>query len=410
MVQKSFRRFVLPEIVFGIGALGLTGRYAKGFDAARALLVSDPGVEAAGWTAKVAAALIESGVEPLPFLGVSPNPRDHEADAALQLCLEKDCDLVVAVGGGSPMDLAKAVSICATNGGSILAYEGVDRVPLPGLPLICVPTTAGTSADVSQFAIINDTVRRVKIAIVSKKTVPDAALIDPMTTTTMPPALVAATGMDALCHASEAFVSLGASPLTDLPALEAARLVGRNLVAAHRAALADCGPDAMGARMQGCEDVEDCRRDMMLASLLAGEAFSNASLGLVHAMAHALGGLLDAPHGLCNALLLDHVALANAPVADAAYGRLATAIREGRAEAAGSGQPLPVEGSGAQAFAAEIRSLRAELGITQRLSDLGASTADLAGLADFAERDPCMATNPRRIGKAEIAEIYAAAL
>ena len=224
------------------------------------------------------------------------------------------------------MDCAKGISICAENGGSILDYEGVDRVPLPGLPLVCVPTTAGTSADISQFAIVNDMARRVKIAIISKKVVPDAALIDPRTTSTMPPELTAATGMDALCHACEAYVSLGASALTDLPALKAVQLVGANLVASVRAARRET------ARTRR---PEEARSQMMLASYFAGQAFSNASLGLVHAMAHAWGPL-DAPHGLCNAILLDHVALANADAgvaADEAYARLARVLHTGRMDA-----------------------------------------------------------------------------
>ena len=410
MTRDAPRRFVLPEIVFGSGALDLAGRYARGFDARKVLLVTDPGVQAAGWARKVTASLQEAGMAVIPFAGVSPNPRDREVSAGLELCLREDCDLIVAVGGGSPMDCAKGISICAENGGSILDYEGVDRVPLPGLPLVCVPTTAGTSADISQFAIVNDMARRVKIAIISKKVVPDAALIDPRTTSTMPPELTAATGMDALCHACEAYVSLGASALTDLPALKAVQLVGANLVASVRAARRGDGTDPRA---------DEARSQMMLASYFAGQAFSNASLGLVHAMAHALGGLLDAPHGLCNAILLDQVALANADAGiatDEAYGRLAQVLHAGRMQAAerGGGQAAGPgteagnarPGHGAVAFAEEVRNLKAELGLSRRLSDLGVRESDIPSLAVFASRDPCMATNPRAMGADAIAEVY----
>ncbi len=412
MASSSFRRFVLPEILFGRGSLDLAGRYARGFEARRALLVSDPGVAAAGWTARVEQSLREAGLEVETFLGASPNPRDYEVAQGLELCAASDCDLIVAVGGGSPMDCAKAIAICATNGGSILAYEGVDQVPLPGLPLLCLPTTAGTSADISQFAIINDTTRKVKIAIISKKTVPDAALIDPATTATMPSALTAATGLDALCHATEAYVSLGASPLTDLPALEAARLVGRHLVPAYEAARLGCdagpGPEARA----DCADSEDARHGMMLASLLAGQAFSNASLGLCHAMAHSLGGFLDAPHGLCNALLLDQVALCNAKAADARYADLAASLARGRLEARGGlacgddREFRPAPGQGALAFAAIIQELRAELGITSSLASLGVARQDIHRLALFARKDPCLATNPRKLEVADIEAVF----
>ena len=412
MATSSFKRFVLPEILFGRGSLDLAGRYARGFEARRALLVSDPGVAAAGWTDRVAASLREAGLGVEIFLGASPNPRDHEVAQGLELCAASDCDLIVAVGGGSPMDCAKAIAICATNGGSILAYEGVDQVPLPGLPLLCLPTTAGTSADISQFAIINDTSRKVKIAIISKKTVPDAALIDPVTTSTMPSALTAATGLDALCHATEAYVSLGASPLTDLPSLEAARLVGRHLVQAYEAARLACDDGPIRESLPDCADAEDSRHGMMLASLLAGQAFSNASLGLCHAMAHALGGFLDAPHGLCNALLLDQVALCNAPAADARYADLAASLARGRLEArgelaCGDGREFrPAPGEGAAAFAAIIRELRAELGITSTLSSLGVARQDIHRLALFARKDPCLATNPRLVDVSDIEAVF----
>ena len=418
MEKYNYRRFVLPEIIFGAGALGLAGRYARGFDAKRALLVSDPGVAAAGWTKAVQSVLADSGVECLTFLGVSPNPRETEVGRGIEALRDADCDLVVAVGGGSPLDCAKGIAICATNGGSILDYEGVDKVPFPGLPLICIPTTAGTSADISQFAIINDSSRRVKIAIISKKTVPDAALIDHRTTTTMAPELTAATGMDALCHAAEAYVSLGSSALTDLPALEATRLIGRYLPEAFRAAQAGCGPDpelGIDARPD-CEDSEEARRGMMLASLLAGQAFSNASLGIVHAMAHALGGLLDAPHGLCNAILLDRAALANADSADLRYAKLAAALSRGREEAEGGRSEEPERGKrleagqGARAFAEEVRRLRELLGLATRLSDLGVSAADIPRLAQFAVRDPCLATNPKKLGVDDIRRVYEQAL
>merc|ERR1711916_201355 len=198
------------------------------------------------------------------------------------------------------------MGIVVSNQKHILEFEGVDKVEIPAPPLLCIPTTAGTSADVSQFCIITDTKRLVKIAIVSKMTIPDLALIDPETTLSMPLTLTVETGLDALTHAIEAFVSNAHSPMTDVNSLEAIRLIIDNLPKIH-------------------ENPEDMkyRENMMLGSLYAGLAFSNASLGAVHAMAHSLGGLKDLPHGLCNTILLDKVINYNFDSASDRYRKIA---------------------------------------------------------------------------------------
>jgi len=286
----NLRKFLVPEVVYGLGALDLVGRHAENFGATKVLVVTDPGVQEAGWVSRVEKSLLKADIPYMIFSDVTPNPKDHEVMAGAEVFIAQGCDLIVAVGGGSPMDCAKGIGVVCGNSGYILDYEGVDAVPNPGPPLIFVPTTAGTSADVSQFAIITDTRRGVKIAIISKMVMPDIALVDPGTTRTMPSDLTAATGMDALCHAFEAYVSTASSPLTDMAALSAVRLIKDNL-------------------FEACQKPDDlnCRSNMMMASLMAGLAFSNASLGLVHAMAHSLGGALGLPHGECNAILLEHV-------------------------------------------------------------------------------------------------------
>jgi alcohol dehydrogenase class IV len=379
------RKNVSPEFVLGEGALQLVGRYAANLGARKVFLVTDPGVIAAGWTDRACASLQEMGISVFLFSQVSPNPRDTEVMLGARLYREEDCDAIVAVGGGSPMDCAKGIGIVASNGGNILQYEGVDRIPIPGPPLLCIPTTAGTAADVSQFAIVNDTSRKVKIAILSKATIPDVALIDPLTATTMPALLTAATGMDALVHAIEAYLSLASSPITDLHALEAIRLISANL-------------------KNAIDHPLDLRyRDpMMLGSLLAGLAFSNASLGLVHAMAHALGGWMDLPHGECNALLLAHVVRFNYAAAPQRYLRVSEAFG------------LPVQGLPSDAIQEllldAIRSLRLSVGLTTGLRDYGVRREDLRDLAKFAYSDPCLATNPVSPTIEEIEAIYDHAL
>ncbi len=377
----QLRKFLAPEIVYGQGALELAGRHACNLGASRVLLVSDPGVIASGWTGRVEAALREANLASVPFADISPNPRDSEVMTGAERYRREGCDLIVAVGGGSPMDCAKGIGVVATNGGHITEFEGVDEIPNPVPPLVFIPTTAGTSADVSQFAIISDTRRRVKIAIISKMVIPDIALVDPQTTATMPADLTAATGMDALCHAFEAAVSTASSPLTDMAAQSAIDLVFKNLPGA-------------------CREPENrvYRDNMMMASLMAGLAFSNASLGIVHAMAHSLGGAMDLPHGECNAMLLEKAIVFNYPAASDKYDRLAPLMG------------LGVEGltprDRASAIAGKVAALRAAVGIIACLGDRGVSAADLPRLAKMAHQDPCLATNPREASPADIEALY----
>jgi alcohol dehydrogenase len=379
---EELRKFVVPEFVFGPGARHLAGRYAKNFGARKVLVVTDPGVMAARWAADVTASLAEQGLTPIVFSQVTANPRADEVMAGAQVFAAEGCNVIVAVGGGSPMDCAKGIGIVHSNGKHILAFEGIDEVPTPGPPLICIPTTAGSAADVSQFAIITDTERKVKIAIVSKTVVPDIALIDPLTTVTMSAELTACTGLDALAHAVEASVSNARAPITDLHALEAVRLVTTNLL---KAIAAPHDPEA--------------RSQMMLGSLHAGLAFSNASLGAVHAMAHSLGGFLDLPHGEANALLLSHVMAFNFVAAADRYQQV------GRAMGLDC-QPEQAK----SALLAALARLRGAAGVDRTLGQLGVQRRHIPELAEKAMQDACMVTNPRRPTQRDIEEIYEAAL
>lgn len=380
----ELRKFVAPEFVYGSGALTLTGRYARNFGAQKALVVTDPGVVQAGWTENAISSLDAEHIPWALFQDVTPNPKDHEVAAGVRFYQEHECDVIVAVGGGSPMDCAKGIAIASANNKSVLEFEGVDEVPMPGPPLICIPTTSGSSADVSQFAIIADTLRKLKIAIVSKTVVPDVSLIDPATTTTMPAELTAATGLDALVHAMEAYVSNASSPVTDLNALGAIPLLAQNLVPAIRS------PKNL-----------EYRNNMMLGSLLAGLAFSNASLGLVHSMSHSMGGLLDSPHGICNALLLDHVVDFNYSATPGRYDRVAFAMG---IEPSGQGPD-----SARRALLKGIAKLREDAGIASSIGSLGVTAADIRQLSINAFNDTCSATNPRNASIEEIEKIYARA-
>lgn len=377
----ELRKFVAPEFIFGGDARLLSGRYARNLGARKVLVVTDPGVITAGWSAQVLASLEEENLPYSVFSSISSNPRAEEVMLGAQLYRSEGCNVIVAVGGGSPMDCAKGIGIVDSNSQQILEFEGVDRVPIPGPPLICIPTTAGSSADVSQFAIINNPDKKVKIAIVSKTVVPDIALIDPVTTTTMDAPLTAYTGMDALTHAVEAFVSDASSPVTDLHALEAIRLISRSLLNL----LSD--PNNIVLRSK-----------MMLGSLHAGLAFSNASLGAVHALAHSLGGLLDLPHGHCNAILLPYVMDFNFDAVPERYHSIG--------EAMGLHLDGMTPAQKRKTILNEVEHLQRSVGVCQRLGQIGASRSDISRLAENAMLDACMVTNPRKPNRKEIEAIY----
>lgn len=381
----EMRKFVAPEFIFGVGARHRVGFYARNLNARRVMVVTDPGVIAVGWVAEVLADLEKEGIETRVFHGLTPNPKDHEVMAGVEDYRRHGCDVIVAVGGGSVIDCAKGIGIVAANGGEILAFEGVDMIPLPGPPLICIPTTAGTSADISQFAIITDTAARTKIAIISKSVVPDVALVDPETTLTMDPYLTACTGLDALTHAIEAYVSTASSPVVDVHALAAVQGVRTNLLDA----VAD--PSHLAAREQ-----------MMLASLQAGLAFSNASLGAVHAMAHSVGGFLDLAHGESNALLLEFVIDFNFPASADRYRRIGAALG---LDLRGRGQ-----NESRRLIMEDIRALRRAAGIFGGLGERGVATAHLGDLAEHAIHDACIFTNPRRATVADVKTIYSESL
>lgn len=379
--ELELRKFVAPEYVFGVGARRLAGRYAKKLGARKVLVVSDPGVVAVGWTKDVTDSLDEEGIPYALFTDVSPNPRAAQVMAGAEFYSTERCNAIVAVGGGSPMDCAKGIGIVSSNKKDILLFKGVDQVKSPMPPLICVPTTGGTSADVSQFAIITNPAEKVKFAIISKSVVPDLSLVDPVTLTTMDSYLTACTGLDAMTHGIEAYVSNASSPMTDLNALEAIRLVSKYLLDS----------------IKNPQDIE-LRAKIMEGSLLAGLAFSNAILGASHAMAHSLGGEVDLAHGECNAILLDHVIEFNFPSCPERFDRIAEAMG------------LDLRGMASkekkEALLGQVREVKRMAGIDRVLTNLGVRLGDLPPLTDKALKDPCMVTNPRRPNRRDIEVIY----
>ncbi|MDP4173654.1 MAG: alcohol dehydrogenase-like regulatory protein ErcA [Bacteroidota bacterium] len=381
----ELRKFVAPEFIFGEGSINLAGQYARNFNARRVLIVTDPGIIQAGWAKVVETSLEAHGIGFLTFSNITPNPKAEEVMQGAELFHNSRCDCIVAVGGGSSIDCAKGIGIVASNRRHILEFEGVDKVQYSMPPIICIPTTAGTAADVSQFAIITDSNEKLKKAIVSKVVVPDVALIDPTTTTTMPNYLTACTGIDCLVHAIEAFVSNASSMITDVHAMEAIRLASKYLLRVLRE------PNNM-----------EYRTKMMMASLEAGLAFSNASLGVTHAMAHSLGGLTDVAHGECNSILVDHVLEFNFKGAPDRYARIGDAM----------GLNLKGEDTKSikKSILAEISRLKKEAKINNRLSSIGIGFSDIPYLAKNAMHDICVVTNPRKPVEKDIEVIYEEAL
>lgn len=384
-ITMELRKYVAPEIITGTDARLMVGRYLGHFAAKKPFLVTDPYLRTMAWFHDILLEIEHYVTDYTIYDQVSSNPREYEVMEGAKIFLEHKCDVIIAIGGGSPIDCAKGISIVSTNGGEILDYEGVDEINLPGPPLICIPTTSGASADVSQFAIIRDTPNLVKKAIISKKVVPDLALIDPVPLMTMDPYLTACTGMDALTHALEAYVSNANSHLTNVHALEAIRMINDTIQDAIK-------PQRSLYTMY----------QMMLGSLQAGLAFSNASLGAVHAMAHSLGGLLDLPHGECNSILLEHVTSSNYDAAEDRYAVIADA--------------MGIKTSGR-------KSCQIKDDLLRHLSELRKSLAipDFAFVDTFNDElldklsegallDPCMITNPKELTKEEVKQIYGAAL
>ncbi|MBC2643281.1 MULTISPECIES: iron-containing alcohol dehydrogenase [unclassified Rhodococcus (in: high G+C Gram-positive bacteria)] len=378
-------KFHAPEIVFGIGSMVEAAHAVLRLGGARPMLVTDPGLIDAGWASELQDQLREQGLTPVVWSALTPNPKDHEIAAGHDAYREGECDVLVALGGGSVIDATKGIAVLAANGGHILDYEGVDQATSPIPPLVMVPSTSGTGADVSQFCIVTDTTRGTKITIIGRALVPDVTVIDPRLLTTMPEWLNAATGLDALTHGIEAFVSLAHNPLTDHHALRAVGLVTDTLVRTIE------------------EPMEmESRSVMAQASLEAGLAFTNAILGAAHAMSHQVGGLLDLPHGVINGILLPHVIRFNATDDATPFVAIAAALglEERRA--------TPEEA--ALAVADRVERLAREVGVPKGLGQLGVRETDLSRLAEFALRDACMSTNPRTATQEQMVALFRSAL
>lgn len=369
-VQNILGENALSEAMDVIAALGLK----------KALIVTDGGLSKMGVADKIGGLLKGKNIDYAVFDKAQPNPTVSNVNDGLAALKAADADFIVSLGGGSSHDCAKAVAIVTTNGGKIEDYEGLDKSTKPQLPLIAINTTAGTASEMTRFAVITDETRHVKMAIVDKHVTPLLSVNDPSLMEGMPAPLTAATGMDALTHAVEAYVSTIASPITDACAVKAIELIAGYL------------PTAVHEPKN-----KEAREKMAYAQFLAGMAFNNASLGYVHAMAHQLGGFYDLPHGVCNALLLPHVERFNQQAAKERLDEIGAILGKHNSDLKG----LDVIDA--------ITKLARIVGIPKSLKELGVKKEDFGVLADNALKDVCGFTNPIQANKEQIIGIFEAA-
>jgi len=385
-MSDVLKQFVMPKTnLFGPGAIQEVGKRLNDLEVKKTLIVTDEGLHKLGLSEQIANIITAAGIDVAIFPKAEPNPTDQNIEDGIAVYHAENCDSIVSLGGGSAHDAAKGIGLIASNGGRIHDYEGVDKSQNPLVPLIAINTTAGTASEMTRFTIITDTARKVKMAIVDKHVTPLLSINDPELMIGLPPALTAATGVDALTHAIESFVSTNATPITDACAEKVLQLVPEYLPRAY----------ANGADLEA-------REQMVYAQFLAGMAFNNASLGYVHAIAHQLGGFYNLPHGVCNAILLPHVCRFNLTARTERFATISELLGE-------NVEGLSKRDAAEKAIEA-IEKLSNDLNIPGGFRELGAKDEDIETLAKNAMLDVCAATNPRKATLEDIKQIITNAM
>lgn len=365
--------FILPtRIEYGIGSVSGIAKELKLLNASKIMIVTDQGVIKAGIVDKVTSLLNQSEISYRIFAEVDPNPKDYNVKAGAELAKSFGAEAIIALGGGSPIDCAKSIGVLVTHGGGdIKVYEGKTAVIKPILPLITIPTTSGTGSEVTFSSVINDTTNNYKMTIKSPLMAAQVALIDPELTLTMPPSVTAATGVDALTHAIEAYTANVAEPISDALALYAIELISKNLREA-----VDNGRDLQA------------RAGMLMGSLLAGIAFSHSDVASVHCIAEALGGMYDTPHGVCNAILLPYVMEYNMGYCIESYANVAKAM----------GAQFHTPEEGAQKAVQMVKQLAMDVKLPS-FKSLGIDVKDFDILAENSAKNISTQSNPRPMNK-----------
>lgn len=380
--MNDFTFSVPQEILFGQGSLQKLPSVMEKLGSKHTFIISGPHLNKMGVVKRVSDILAQAGVSCDAFTETEGNPSVETVDKATAAFQASGADSLIALGGGSPMDVAKAVGVLAKYGGSITEYEGGGKVPGDIIPLVAVPTTAGTGSEVTAFSVITDHSRNYKLTVFSYKLIPSYAILDPDMITSLPASVAAATGVDAMVHALEAYLSTAASPFSDAMAEKALELIGGNI----RAFVAN-------------RSNVEAAKAMLAGSLFAGIAFSWARLGDVHAMAHPLGGFFNVPHGVANAILLPVVVDYNALADTGKYEKIYRYIAKD-----------PEEKFTTDMLAAEIRSLTASLGIPKNLTEVGVTGDKIPAMAQDAMKSGNIAVNPRSTTQKDIENLYKKAM
>ncbi len=380
----SLFSFSVPQkITFGKGALDKIPEAVSGMKVTKAFIVSGPHLNKTGLVDLVASKLKEAGIESESFTETEGNPSTGTVEKAATKFASSGADMIVAFGGGSPLDVAKAVAILGKYGGSITDYEGVGKVPGPVVPMLAIPTTAGTGSEVTSFSVITDHSRDYKLTVGSRYLLPEAVILDPILIATVPEKTAAYCGVDAMVHALESYISLASSPFSDMCALKALELIGKNI----RAYVADRGNVAAA-------------EGMLLGSLFAGIAFSHARLGDVHAMSHPVSAFFDVPHGLANAVILPTVVEYNAVEDCGKYYEIYKRVAQIAVSCDVFTPSMLVN---------ELRALNESLGIPNSLKKVGVDERKFDVMADDAMKSGNIAVNPRKTTKDDIIKLYKAA-
>lgn len=384
MAFRDIHLFSVPtKLIFGPGA---TERLPEVLTGGKPLVVTDKGLVEAGILDRVSGVLERAGIEFAVFDGVQSDPPAEVVQEGCAVFRREGCGALVGLGGGSSMDAAKMIGVVYAQGGDILEYaEAPDRVTEEIPYTICLPTTYGTGSEVTPFAVVTDVMSDTKRAVVGAQIAPSVAILDPELCVALPLPLAASTGMDALAHAVESYVNLLANPITEAVALAAIELVGENL---REAAANDYNVDATG--------------NMLLASTMAGIAFSQTRVGIAHALGNPLGGRLHVPHGVAIAILLPHVMEYNVIGCPGKFARMGAAL------GASVGNLSRMEAAGASVNA--VRALSDDLGLPRTLREIGLTEEQMDDLAGEAMTSGSMPVNPRKAGKEELAEILRQAL
>lgn len=378
--MKDYTFNVPQDIVFGMGSLKRLPKLLEKSGSKKMMIVSGHVLEKIGVVKKIQDMVEAAGIETTAFLDITPNPTVDMVNEATKQYKEFGATSIVALGGGSPMDVAKAVGVLARYGGSITDYEGAHLVPGPIEPIIAIPTTAGTGSEVTAFSVITDTSRNYKLTVFSYELLPKYALLDPEMVMSAPPSLAAACGIDALIHAWEAYTSVFASPFSDAMAEKAMELIGANI-----------------RRFVANRKDEEAACAMMSGSMFAGIAFAWARLGNVHAMSHPVSAFFNVPHGVANSILLPVIVEYNALADHGRYEKIYNYIRE---------KKEPAQDFKPQMLVDEIKKLNADLGIPKSLSEVGVTEDKIPQMAEDAMKSGNILANPRQSTQKDIEMLY----